>query len=506
MNRILKSVLGLMVVTTIVVSCASPTSPGSSSTTTTPASKAVAKSIALPAALSVAPGTTGKITPILPASTTAPTLTWSIPKAVAGFSVSQDGVVTVAATATVGSSAKVQATYTSSVGGFKSTLTTVVTAQKPPIGATKAVVTVASTPVTKAVTGTKTNKTISVPASTKIGSKGVKSKMFVGGAITSLPAADLTAYRSLVSSLSRVSNTRNQAVTALTPGTAASLWPAANGLIGALSSANDEATELSYIGMLVAPSTWDPTAANVPTTQTVTFDSTTLPSTNPLKLATNTPYSLTDWDFYTLSEFESDGKTANPYYELGYSNEISWKVGTTSYWIDFTDDGTQVQVEIISPDSTTAGATDDLVVETNFNLSTQSFSYYVTNADGVSGTADHFQLTYDDPTVGASGYLDAEHEVIDASGDSINSTIVSGYFDDKGAFITGSNGDPRSTTDPIFVYETVDANGGLVDQGILTETNGVVATSNQTGTDDPSVAGDANTTDGGSNYYWKLLF
>jgi hypothetical protein len=302
---------------------------------------------------------------------------------------------------------------------------------------------------------------------------------------------------------------KTKSVTALTATEV--LWPVANTLVGELSTANDEATEVAAIGLLAVPSTWDPTIANAPlSSTTVTVPSSGLPSDNPMNLTAGSTYTLTNWDFYTLGQYELDDNgnvttTVDPYYADGYNEEISWTVGTTSYWLDFSDDGTQVQVEVTSPDSTTTGAEDDFVVETNFNLSTQSFSFNVTNADGVSGTTNNFQLTYDNPTVGASGYLDADFEQIDTTGDSISSTILSGYFDAAGALVTGYTGDPQTDTSPTFIYETVDSTGSLVDQGTLTEANGVVATTSQTGTDDPSVTV-ASAADGSSNYYWNLLF
>lgn len=527
MNRILKLLFGFMLVTALVVACSTGSS-GSTTTTKTPTTT-VAKSVALPSTLSVAPGKTGKITPIIPANTTAPSLTWSIPKAVTGFSVDQTGTVTVASTATVGATATVTASYGSTLTFLKTTLKTVVTAQTPPIGATKTVTPVASTPtVAKSYTG-KSGTTVSVPSSTKIGSTGVTAK--VKGllavekpfAMRSLPAPDVGTYRSRAASLSRVPNARSlslktKQVTALPTGTAEVLWPTANTLVGLLSAANDEATAIAAIGLLAVPTSWDPTLTNAPATQIVTLTSaflSTLPTaittgTNPLTAGT---YTLTNWDFYTLGQYELDANgnattTLDPYYADGYNEEISFTAtaegSTSQYWLDFSDDGTQVQVEQYNTNS--SNQTVDLVVETNFNLSTQSYSFSTTNADGISGSTSNFQLIYDNPTTGTSGYLDADNETIDTSGDSTGSTILSGYFDTSGAFITGYSGNPETDTNPTFIYEYIDSNGNLIDTGTLSEnTSGTVTTSNQEGTDDPSVTL-TSAADGSSNYYWNLLF
>ena len=115
-------------------------------------------------------------------------------------------------------------------------------------------------------------------------------------------------------------------------------------------------------------------------------------------------------------------------------------------------------------------------------------------------------MIYDNPTTGTSGYLDADNETIDTSGDSTGSTILSGYFDTSGAFITGYSGNPETDTNPTFIYEYIDSNGNLIDTGTLSEnTSGTVTTSNQEGTDDPSVTL-TSAADGSSNYYWNLLF
>ena len=113
MNRILKLLFGFMLVTALVVACSTGSS-GSTTTTKTPNHNGSEKRCA-----SIYPiGRTWQNRenhPHYSRDTTAPRSTWSIPKAVTGFSVDQTGTVTVASTATVGATATVTASYGSTL-------------------------------------------------------------------------------------------------------------------------------------------------------------------------------------------------------------------------------------------------------------------------------------------------------------------------------------------------------------------------------------------------------